>query len=252
MDAQSQAFASSGPETCRTMIDRADLRCILSNLSQELCRPLESLRVGFDLLLVESPEGFKCEQRGHVQTMAELCDEMLSLTRSYLDYAGLVHGTRPLNFGTFTISAMIREVDREFAEVASKAKIGWECVVLGPDATVTTDASHCQQILGNLASNALKYTGEGGNVRVVGLFEGDHWLIKVSDNGPGIPAEYLGHVFEPFFRLPRDGRSTAQGSGLGLAICREMVQQLGGSIKLTYADSGGIEATVRFPVAMIE
>ncbi len=234
------------------MIDRDDLRCILSNLSQELCRPLESLRVGFDLLLVESPKGFKCEQRGHVQTMAELCDEMLSLTRCYLDYAGLVHGTRPLNLGSFTISALIREVDREFADLASQSKIGWECVVEGPDATILTDVSRCQQILVNLASNALKYTGEGGNVRVVGLFDGDHWSVKVSDNGPGIPAEYLGQVFEPFFRLPRDGRSTAQGSGLGLATCREMVEQLGGSIKLDYADSGGIEATVRFPIATMK
>ncbi len=208
--------------------------------------------MGFDLLLAHSPEGFKREQRGHVQTMAELCDDMLSLTRGYLDYAGLVHGTRPLNLGIFTISALIQEVDREFADAASKAKIGWECVLQGSDATVTTDASRCQQILGNLASNALKYTSEGGNVRVIGQFEGDHWLIKVSDNGPGIPAEYLGHVFEPFFRFPRDGRSTAQGRGLGLAICREMVEQLGGSIKLTYAETGGIEATVRFPVAMME
>ena len=88
---------------------------------------------------------------------------------------------------------------------------------------VVTDASRCQQIFGNLVSNALKYTPVGGRVRVTGRAEADSWSVIVSDSGPGIPAESLDRVFEPFFRLSRDEHSVIEGSGLGLAICRELV-----------------------------
>ena len=66
---------------------------------------------------------------------------------------------------TFTLGALIREIDRQFAPTAAARRIAWECALEGPDATVTTDASRCQQIFGNLVANALKYTPEGGEVR---------------------------------------------------------------------------------------
>ena len=76
------------------LIDQGELRSILSNLSHELCRPLASLRAGFDLLLGESPSSITPDQRGHLFTMVSLCDDLLRLTRSYLDYAAIVQGSR--------------------------------------------------------------------------------------------------------------------------------------------------------------
>lgn len=249
MDVKTDLIAWQGEATGSPLIESAELRCILSNLSQELCRPLESLRAGFDLLLVDDAKRFSGDQKGHVRTMSELCDDMLRLTRDYLDYAGLVHGTLPLNIGTFTLGALIREIDRRFAPLASAQGISWECVVDSSDAAVATDASRCQQILGNLATNALNYSGDGGLVRLSARHAGDHWTVTVADQGPGIPDEHLSHVFEPFFRLPRDERSGVEGNGLGLAICREMVNQLGGTIELAARADGGTEAKVSFPLA---
>jgi signal transduction histidine kinase len=113
---------------------------------------------------------------------------------------------------------------------------------------VTTDASRCQQIFGNLAANALKYTPEGGEVRVVGRHGGEHWSVTVTDTGPGIPADSRTKVFEPFYRLPRDERSGSEGHGLGLAICRELVDQMGGTIEVGPAVEPGTLVTVRLPV----
>jgi signal transduction histidine kinase len=97
-------------------------------------------------------------------------------------------------------------------------------------------------------ANALKYTPEGGQVRVIGRNEGDRWVIIVSDSGPGIPTEALAKVFEPFFRLARDEYSGVEGTGLGLAICCEMVDQLGGEIAISSAVGQGTRVTVQFPV----
>lgn len=247
MDVRSDA-TSHPTLSSRSPIEHAELRSILSSLSHELCRPLISLRAGFDLLLGDANRPIPEDQRGHVQTMAALCDDLLRLTRSYLDYAGLVQGARPLSFGSFTIGAMVREIDRQFAPTAAARHLGWHCALDGPDASVTTDVSRCQQIFGNLAANALKYTPEGGEVEVRARREAEVWVVTVSDNGPGIPTESIERVFAPFYRLPRDEKSRVEGNGLGLAICREMVEQLGGKIVLDSAPNRGTRVIVRFPL----
>jgi signal transduction histidine kinase len=249
MDVRTTAF-SPGPQSQGSdplLIDREALRSILSNLSHELCRPLISLRTGFDLLLGESPSVIASDQRGHLLTMVSLCDDLLRLTRSYLDYAAIVQGSRPLCLGSFTVGALLHEIDRQFAPVASSRQITWLSHAEPPEAVVVTDASRCQQIVGNLVSNALKYTPVGGEVRVIGKVDAEFWSLIVSDSGPGIPTEALGKIFEPFFRLPRDEYSGMEGSGLGLAICRELVIQLQGEIVLDSVVGQGTSISVRFP-----
>lgn len=236
------------PGSTQLLIDRGELRSVLSNLSHELCRPLISLKAGFDLLLGEPAAAFTPDQRSHMQTMVTLCDDLLRLTRSYLDYAGLVQGSRPLCLGRFTVGAVINEITRQFGSEAAGRQVRWETRVEAPETSVVTDASRCQQILGNLASNALKYTPAGGRVDVIGRVEAESWSVTVADSGPGIPPDALDMVFEPFFRLARDEHSGIEGNGLGLAICRELVGQLQGSIAMSSVVGEGTSVTVRFPL----
>ncbi len=112
-----------------------------------------------------------------------------------------------------------------------------------------TDAARCQQVFGNLVANALKYTPAGGQVRVTGKVEADSWSVIIADSGPGIPADAVDRVFEPFFRLARDEHSGIEGSGLGLAICRELVAQLHGEIAVNSAVGHGTTISVQFPLA---
>ena len=114
------------------LIDRGELRSVLSNLSHELCRPLTSLKAGFDLLLGEPSAGFTPDQRSHILTMVTLCDDLLNLTRSYLDFAGIVQGSRPLCLGRFTISALIQEITRQFGPTAASRQVHWETQVERP------------------------------------------------------------------------------------------------------------------------
>ena len=181
--------------------------------------------------------------------MVVLCDDLLRLTRSYLDYAGLVQGTRPLCLGAFTVGALIREIDRQFAEAAAARRIAWECALDGPDATVTTDASRCQQIFGNLVVERPEVHARGGRgPRLRPGRRASRWVVTVADNGPGHP----GRARRPGLRavLPAGPRRAPRvdGNGLGLAICREMVGQLGGEIALHSKLGQGTRVTVRFPV----
>src|SRR5271165_3236466 len=75
-------------------------------------------------------------------------------------------------------------------------------------------------------------TPAGGHVRGGGEAGAGDWCVAVIDDGPGIPAESLKRVFEPFFRLSRDEHSRIEGNGLGLSICRELIEKLHGEILL--------------------
>jgi signal transduction histidine kinase len=231
------------------LIDQPELRSILSSLSHELSRPLMSLRAGFDLLLAEPPQTFSPDQRGHLLTMVTLCDDILQLTRSYLDYAGIVQGSRPFCYGSFTIGALIEEINRQFAPIASARFINWQWRAEPPELAVVSDASRCQQIFGNIVANALKYTPMGGSVRISACGDSEGWSVTVSDTGPGIPREAREQVFEPFYRLAREEHSGIEGSGLGLAICRELVHQLQGEITLESDLGSGTAVSVRFPAS---
>jgi signal transduction histidine kinase len=248
MDARPHRSSSPILPSARSILDQSELRSVLTHLSHEMCRPLVSLRAGFDLLLGEATRPVSADQRKHLQTMLLVCDDLLRLTRSYLDYASLAQGGRPLHYGSYTLDAVIRDIDREFKALAAARSLTWECRLSGDDSSVVTDASRCQQIFGNLVANAVKFTPPGGSVRVTGKHEGHAWFVTVLDSGPGIPAEACARVFEPFYRLPREEAAKIEGNGLGLAICRELVEQLGGEIELGSQVGRGTRVTVRFPV----
>src|SRR5271166_2030000 len=128
-------------ESRHNAIDQGELRSLLTSLSHELCRPLVSLRAGFDLLLEDDCTTVSVEQRGHLLTMVSLCDDLLRLTRGYLDYASLVSGSRTPFYGSFSLGAIIREIDRQFRPSAQANGLTWEVVAADPEAHVVTDAS---------------------------------------------------------------------------------------------------------------
>jgi signal transduction histidine kinase len=151
------------------------------------------------------------------------------------------------------------EVAREAAEeyrAQAEAKGLTMTVEISDDACITSsDAGRVRQVLGNLISNAVKYTAIGSvTVRVVRPFNrdpassapaGDRVAVEVSDTGKGIPKEKLRHVFEEFVRLDPDG---APGAGIGLAMSRRITDALGGNITLRSEVGTGSTFTLWLPV----
>lgn len=110
--------------------------------------------------------------------------------------------------------------------------------------TVAVDPDQIKQVLINVLENALDHLGAGGRVRVSTGTAGRKLVIEVKDDGPGIPAEHLGRVFDLFFTTKRSGK----GSGLGLAICRKIVEAHGGSIAAASGPGKGAVFTIVLPL----
>jgi signal transduction histidine kinase len=233
----------SAPQASRA----AEPRQLFRGLSHELCRPLISLRAGFDLLLAGAEGPISPDQRCHVQGLRAQCDEMIRLTRTYLDHTSLVRSSVPIEWAAFRLGALLDEAARQFSGRAWARGIEWECILEGVDREVETDLGCFQQVLLRLVENALAHTPTGGRIVLSARAEADLWCVDVADNGPGIPVEEIDRVFEPLVRLSDGNRKSCGGLGMGLTVCRELVERLGGEIRLVSAPEVGTRVTIEFP-----
>jgi signal transduction histidine kinase len=115
------------------------------------------------------------------------------------------------------------------------------------DCTILATRDEVHQVIYNLTDNAVKYTPAGGMVQVSLRRKGEEVILRVSDNGAGIPEEDLPRVFERFYRVDKARSRAAGGTGLGLSIVRNAVRQRGGSVEVANRPQGGAEFTVRWP-----
>ena len=113
--------------------------------------------------------------------------------------------------------------------------------------TVKGDPTRLQQVVWNLLANAIKFTPRGGRVTVKATRTDGHAEILVSDNGRGIPPEFLPHVFERFRQAESSTRRAQGGIGLGLAIVRQLVESHGGTVR---AESEGTDRGATFIVSL--
>jgi signal transduction histidine kinase len=105
---------------------------------------------------------------------------------------------------------------------------------------------HLKRLVINLIDNAIKFTPAYGKIEIGAAARDGHARLRITDSGPGIPAEELPLIFDRFFR----GRARAEsGNGLGLSLCREIVRLHGGEITATNRDGGGCEFNVTLPLA---
>jgi signal transduction histidine kinase len=139
------------------------------------------------------------------------------------------------------IGALVREVATELAELGHAVHVS--AVASG---TVKAGRLALKRALRNLLINACTY-GERAEVGVKAI--GNRVIVHIEDDGPGIPAELLPRVFEPFFRVDAARQQGAGGTGLGLAIAKEIIERFGGSIKIFNGDRRGLTQVVSLPTA---
>jgi two-component system, OmpR family, sensor histidine kinase KdpD len=113
---------------------------------------------------------------------------------------------------------------------------------------IDADPDALERVLTNLISNAIKYSPAGSVIRVGARAVDDGVAISVSDSGRGIPAEALGRIFEPYYRVP-DAAGAARGTGIGLAVVKALVEAHGGAVEVESAPTLGTRVTVVLPAA---
>lgn len=166
--------------------------------------------------------------------MAGLVGELLAFSRA-------THG-RPVRLEPVELQPVVeRAWNRDgSAGIQPKVEIPSGCRVLG-------DALLLQRALANLFRNAVRYAGSAGPITVNASREGNTWSVTVADSGPGVPAEALPRLFEPFYRPAPPYTRELGGAGLGLAIVKTCVDACGRTVTARNLEPRGFE--VRLPPA---
>ncbi len=140
-------------------------------------------------------------------------------------------GELALNRQAVAPGELLKQVVATYGHQAEQKRIKLSCEVEKGVSNIFVDETRLMQVLGNLVSNAIRYTPEGGQINLSGHQHENGWVVlKVSDTGSGIPAEALPHVFERFYRADASRTDADGGSGLGLAIAKAIVETHGGKI----------------------
>jgi two-component system sensor histidine kinase MtrB len=212
-------------------------RAFTANVAHELRTPLTALLAEAQLLFDQSGS-LPGEQRRITELLLHDVDRLRHLTDELLEISRLDAGTEGTQTELLDAGGVIRAV---------VAAGGWtdDVAIDAGRLLISTDRRRLERILTNLVANAVRHGGAG--VRVTATAEEDVLRIAVSDQGPGIPPEYLPHVFDRFSKGDRS--RSADGSGLGLAIAREHASLLGGSLSAESTEGAGATFTLRLPVA---
>jgi len=229
--------------TSQARLERAR-RDLIANASHEFKTPLFSL-AGFLELIDEgnvNPE----EQREFLQLMRQQVDRLRNLAVSMLDLSTVEAGSIEIQPEDVDLEAVARSVLDEF-QVQAQAKELTLTVEDGEAVTAWCDEQRLAQVLRALVDNAVKFSPQGSSVSLASSADASWATIVVSDDGPGIAAAELPHVFERFHRGSEE-RATTSGAGLGLSIARELTEMMGGTIRAD-SDGGGARFSVRLPRA---
>jgi signal transduction histidine kinase len=210
-------------------------RAFVADASHELRTPLAILRTELELALAEgrSPD----ELRAAIASAAEETDRLTQLSEDLLTIAQTERGELPLRLTRVDLTELLEGVRRRFQRRA--AEDGREIEVAGPGLAIRGDRLRLDQAIGAVVDNALRY-GDGA-VSLEVSAGNESIEIRVRDQGPGFPAEFLPRAFERFSRASSSRRDG--GSGLGLAIVRTVMHAHGGEVDVGNWEGG---AEVRF------
>jgi signal transduction histidine kinase len=217
----------------------------LAALSHELRTPLNVILGFADVLLSEVDGPLSPEARENLTVVRQSGSHLRSLINDILDLSALETGRLNLQLRKTNLWTIAADVVRESRLTAESKDLTIE--LHGESVEAIADQLRVRQVLGNLVSNAVKFTSNGSVDVSVGKV-GDHAALSVADTGPGIASEEQTAVFEEY-RQAGDWQSRGAGTGLGLAITRRLVRMHGGRIELESRLGEGSRFTVMLPLA---
>ncbi len=230
-----------------TDLRRADQmrRDFVANVSHELRTPLTAIRGYVEAL---SDEPVQPDERArfldvisrHVQRMERLVKDLLRL-------AGLDARQESAELSDCPTQALVAGAVADLAPVIDARAQRVEIEVDPSAATIRTDPPKLQDVLRNLLENAVNYSPPGTRIRIIATAADSQVVLTVSDEGPGVPEEDLGRIFERFYRVDKGRSRESGGTGLGLSIVKHLVDLLGGHVAAANRPEGGAMFTITLP-----
>ena len=222
---------------------------LLRTMSHELKTPLNAI-IGFADLLRVSGDALPPEK---VLEYAELIHEgghnLLRLLNQILDLTRIAGGRYDLRRERLDARQVVRDVQENFSERARAKSIAFVDGGCAPGVMVDADEGALRAMLGQLTDNAINFTPKGGAVEFMVNRSGPRVRFVVSDNGPGVAAEDLERILEPFEQVGRGTSDHQGGAGLGLTVAKALAELHGGSLAVQSVANHGFTAMLELPSA---
>ena len=228
----------------------------LASMSHDIRTPMNAI-VGLTQLMqhtVHDPE----KTQSYLTKLQETSEHLLGLLNDILDISKIESGAVTMRKDPLDLAEQLRQIE---AVIRPQAQAHGHTLTIETGGIRHThffgDATRLRQILLNFLSNSVKYTPDGGTIRFCAEETADAanhtaYRFAVQDNGIGMSAEYLKHIFEPFSRSDDSQRSGIQGTGLGMAITKNFVELMGGTLTVQSAPGQGSTFVFVLPVMLDE
>lgn len=214
---------------------------LMAELSHELRSPLARLQAAI-ALAAQRPEANPAELRRmeqEIRRMDRVIGDLLRFSR--------LSAASAISRRLVRMEDLIGELVRD-EEIEARARRCELQVRAAKGLLVVGDPDLLRSGLENILRNAIRYGPPGSRVELDAVRAGNQILVAVADRGPGVPAEYLDRIFEPYFRVPGTA-ANGEGTGLGLAIAHRVCEVHGGTVRATPRDGGGLVMELRLPAA---
>jgi two-component system phosphate regulon sensor histidine kinase PhoR len=221
----------------------------VANVSHELRTPMTSIKGYAETLLQDFENGTEINP-DFLKIILKNSNRLIALINDLLDLSAIESGADQINLNDLDTSEVSRHVLSNLHHAAKfkEIEISMDCKT----PQVHADPKRLEQVMTNLVDNAIKYCPPHSKIKVEWSKLGNEVLLKVIDNGHGIPEKYLDRLFERFYRIDKGRSRETGGTGLGLAIVKHIMQRHGGSATVESEIGVGTTFICKFPFSFNE
>jgi signal transduction histidine kinase len=219
----------------------------VSTVSHELRTPLTSITGYIEVLADETFGELTDRQRQLLDVVSRNGDRLMALIEDLLTLSRSDAGTLPVDRTEVDLAQVVAGAHRAASPLLAGRSLSLEVAPVEPVPGLGGDPAQLERVLLNLVSNAVKFTPDGGRVRVTTTATPTGVRLEVEDTGYGITEAELPHVFRRFYRTSTATERAIQGPGLGLAVVKTIVDEHGGSVDIRSAPGQGTSVVVTLP-----
>ena len=218
----------------------------VANASHELKTPLAAMKVLIESLVYQ-PDMDKSLRIEFLQDVNKEIDRLSAIVSDLLTLVRMDAGSLQLHLETLCVGDLVEENAHRLNTMVRKRGQTLN-IDVQDDCETQGDRGKLNQIIYNLMENAIKYTQDGGTIDVTLVREDGNAVFSVKDNGPGIPADALPHIFERFYRVDKARSRETGGTGLGLSIVKQLIALRDGSVRVESEEGKGSTFIAEIPI----
>jgi len=216
-----------------------------ANISHEFRTPLTLILGQVESVMSSNIE---TKEKGKLQVANRNARRLLTLINQLLDLSKLEAGSMELQAEQHNIISFLKSLLYSFESLANSKKINLKFESEGANIQLRFDSDKMEKIICNLISNALKFTSENGEIKLIVTVFSSTVEIIIKDNGIGIPENRLPHIFNRFYQIDRSITREYEGTGIGLALTKELVELHKGQINVNSKEGEGTEFIIHLPL----